>query len=92
MFVENIFTECKVFFVLFFFQVVSRGRILSHNTTDPFDGMFRSWSFRISPQMSPSARLIGYYIDDSGNAVADSVLLEVEDSLPTEVIKIPVFP
>ena len=42
--------------------------------------------------MSPSARLIGYYIDDNGNAVADSVLLEVEDSLPTEVIKIPVFP
>ena len=42
--------------------------------------------------MSPSARLIGYYIDDNGNAVADSILLEVEDSLPTEVIKIPVFP
>ena len=92
MFFENIFTECKVFCVLFFFQVVSRGRILSHHTTDPFDGNFKSWSLRISPQMSPSARLIGYYIDDKGNVVADSVLLEVEDSLPTEVIKIPVFP
>lgn len=89
---SKIYSLSVNFFVLFFFQVVSRGRILSHNTTDPFDGMFRSWSFRISPQMSPSARLIGYYIDDSGNAVADSVLLEVEDSLPTEVIKIPVFP
>ena len=67
--------------------MVSRGRILSHNTTDPFDGVFRSWSFRISPQMSPSARLIGYYIDDNGRVVADSILLDIEDSLPTEVIK-----
>ena len=87
MFFENIFTECEVFCVLFFFQVVSRGRILSHNTTDPFDGVFKSWSFRISPQMSPSARLIGYYIDDNGRVVADSILLDIEDSLPTEVIK-----
>ena len=77
----------KFFCVLFFFQVVSRGRILSHNTTDPFDGMYRSWSFRISPQMSPSARLIGYYIDDNGRVVADSILLDIEDSLPTEVIE-----
>ena len=84
---ENIFIECEVFCVLFFFQVVSRGRILSHNTTDPFDGVFKSWSFRISPQMSPSARLIGYYIDDNGRVVADSILLDIEDSLPTEVIK-----
>ena len=69
------------------FQVVSRGRILSHNTTDPFDGMLRSWSFRVTPQMSPSARLIGYYIDNKGRVVADSILLDIEDSLPTEVIK-----
>ena len=69
------------------FQVVSRGRILSHNTTDPFDGMIRSWSFRVTPQMSPSARLIGYYIDNNGRVVVDSILLDIEDSLPTEVIK-----
>ena len=35
--------------------------------------------------MSPSARLIAYYIGDNGGVVADSVLLEVEDSLPTKV-------
>ncbi|KAM7441116.1 hypothetical protein ABFA07_009760 [Porites harrisoni] len=67
------------------FAVVSRGRILSHNTTDPFDRMFRSWSFRVTPQMSPSARLIVYYIDNKGRVVADSILLDIEDSLPTEV-------
>ena len=37
--------------------------------------------------MSPSARLIGYYIDNKGRVVADSILLDIEDSLPTEVIK-----
>ncbi|CAH3019175.1 unnamed protein product [Porites evermanni] len=67
------------------FAVVSRGRILSHNTTDLFDGIFKSWSFRVTPQMSPSARLIGYYIDSNEKVVADSILLKVEDSLPTEV-------
>ena len=45
------------------FQVVSRGRILSHDTTDDFDGMFKSWSIHVTPEMSPSARLIAYYID-----------------------------
>ena len=67
--------------------MVSRGRILSHNTTDPSDMVFRNWSFRVTPQMSPSARLIVYYIDNSGRVVADSILLDIEDSLPTEVIK-----
>ena len=66
--------------------MVSRGRILSHNTTDRYDGMFKSWSFIVSSQMSPSARLIGYYIDNNERVVADSILLKVEDSLPTKVI------
>ena len=68
------------------FQVVSRGRILSHNTTNPSDAVFRSWSFRVTPQMSPSARLIGYFIDNNGRVVADSILLDIEGSLPAEVI------
>ncbi|XP_067056513.1 complement C3-like [Acropora muricata] len=67
------------------FAIVSRGRILSHSTTDSFDGMFKSWSFLVSPQMSPSARLIGYYIDNNERVVADSILLNIEDSLPSEV-------
>ena len=35
--------------------------------------------------MSPSARLIAYYIDKNERVVADSVLLKIEDELPTEV-------
>ena len=37
--------------------------------------------------MSPSARLISYYMDNNERVVADSILLEVEDSLPTKVTK-----
>ena len=36
--------------------------------------------------MSPSARLIGYYIDNGERVVADSILLNIEDTLPTKVI------
>ena len=67
---------------------MSRGRILSHNTTEPYGGVFKSWNLPVTPQMSPSARLIGYYIDDSKKVVADSILLKVEDTLPTKVIVI----
>lgn len=38
--------------------------------------------------MSPSARLIAYYIDSNERVVADSVLLKIEDKLPTEVTAI----
>ena len=47
--------------------------------------MFKSWSFRITSEMSPSARLIGYYIDSNERVVADSILLRIDDKLPTEV-------
>lgn len=67
--------------------MVSRGRILSHDTDIALNGgKSKTWQFFVTPQMSPSARLIGYYIDNNGNVVADSILLDVEDSLPTKVL------
>ena len=73
--------------------MVSRGRILSHNTTAVALNLGKSttWQFYVTPLMSPSARLIGYYIDNNGNVVADSILLDVKDSLPTKVLKVMVF-
>lgn len=50
--------------------------------------MFKSWNFRVTAEMSPSARLIAYYIDRNERVVADSVLLKIEDKLPTEVTAI----
>ena len=67
--------------------MVSRGRILSHSTIDSFDGVLKSWSLTVSTEMSPSARVIGYYIDSKDRVVADSILLKIEDSLPTKVMK-----
>ena len=54
------------------FAVVSRGRILSRDMIDDFDGMFKSWSICVIPGMSPSARLIAYYFDKNERLVADS--------------------
>ena len=69
--------------------MVSRGKILLHDTTEFFGGSHStSWSFRVSPEMSPSARLIGYYVDSNGLVVADSIELKIEDKLPTKVTKI----
>ncbi|PFX26602.1 cobra venom factor-like [Stylophora pistillata] len=74
---------------VFSFVVVSRGRILSHHTTevleDSFKSDIKSLSLHVTPEMSPSARLIVYYIDSSGRVVADSILLKVEEKLPTTV-------
>ncbi|KAL9988934.1 hypothetical protein ACROYT_G003430 [Oculina patagonica] len=71
---------------LFSYAVVSRGRILSHDTFDDnFKSIIKSWSFRVSPDMSPSARLIVYYFHSNGEVIADSILLKIEDSLPTKV-------
>ena len=69
-------------------QVVSRGKIFLHDTTQFFeDSSTTSWSFLVSPEMSPSARLIGYYIDSNGQVAADSIALKIEDKLPTKVAK-----
>ncbi|KAL9988941.1 hypothetical protein ACROYT_G003437 [Oculina patagonica] len=65
--------------------VVSRGRILFHYTIDSFDGVVKSWSFLVTPEMSPLARLIVYYIDSNERVVSDSILLKIEESLPTKV-------
>ncbi|XP_078359507.1 A.superbus venom factor 2-like [Oculina patagonica] len=71
---------------LFSYAVISRGRILSHDTFDDnFKSIIKSWSFRVSPDMSPSARLIVYYFHSNGEVIADSILLKIEDSLPTKV-------
>ena len=67
--------------------MVSRGRILSHKTVDSFDGPITTWSLLVSPEMSPSARLIGYFIDSNERVVADSILLDIEDKLPTKVME-----
>lgn len=67
--------------------MVSRGRILSHKTVDSFDGPITTWSLLVSPEMSPSARLIGYFIDNNERVVADSILLDIEDKLPTKVME-----
>lgn len=43
-------------------------------------------SIEATTEMSPSARLIGYYILDSPpEVVSDSILLDIQDQFPTKV-------
>lgn len=67
--------------------MVSRGQIISHNTIDSFDGIIRTLSLRVSSDMFPPARLIGYFFDSNERIVADSILLKIEDKLSTQVMK-----
>ena len=52
------------------FAVVSRGRILSRYTIHDFDGMLKSWSICVTPEMPPLARLIAYDFGKDERVVA----------------------
>ena len=47
--------------------------------------MISSFRFKILPEMSPSSRLVVFFIGENGEVVTDSVLLEIDDGLPNKV-------
>ncbi|XP_078346612.1 venom factor-like [Oculina patagonica] len=67
------------------FMVIARGRILSQWVKVQKVGVISSFRFRILPEMSPSSRLVAFFIGDDGEVVADSTLLEINDGLPNRV-------
>jgi uncharacterized protein with ATP-grasp and redox domains len=68
-------------------QVVSRGQIVYNATIDEKIGIITTIFFKVTAMMSPSARLVAYYVHDgTGEIVSDSILLEVEDEFPNQVI------
>jgi hypothetical protein len=78
-----------IFFFFYFFQVISHGKIVYSATIKKLLGIITTISFKITAMMSPSARLIAYYVSkEKGNVVvSDSILLEVEDQFPNPVIQ-----
>ena len=48
-------------------------------------GVLTTIRFQVTAMMSPSARMIVYYILDDGEIVADSTLLDVDDVFPNDV-------
>ena len=47
--------------------------------------MISSFRFKILSEMSPSSRLVVFFIGENGEVVTDSVLLEIDDGLPNKV-------
>lgn len=69
----------------FFHQVITRGRILRQWVKVQRVGVISSFRFKILPEMSPSSRLMVFFIGENGEVVTDSVLLEIDDGLPNKV-------
>ena len=66
-------------------QVVSRGQIIYQDTIVGELGIITTIRFKVTTTMSPSARLIAYYITGTGEVVVDSTLLDVEDKFDNDV-------
>ena len=66
-------------------QVVSRGRIVLQNSIVRELGILTTIRFQVTSTMSPSARLIVYYVARNGEIVTDSTLMDVNDKFTNDV-------
>ncbi|KTG43556.1 hypothetical protein cypCar_00007550 [Cyprinus carpio] len=60
-----------------YYMILSRGMLRSASSAA--SGSVVKISIRISPEMIPSFRVIAYYYDTNGDAIANSVWVDVED-------------
>ncbi|XP_076016733.1 complement C4-B [Genypterus blacodes] len=65
-----------------YYMVLSRGMIIKKGT---FTSDTKQLKLDITADMVPSFRLIGYYYDASGNIIADSLWIDVEDQCEIQV-------
>ncbi|XP_070581805.1 complement C3-like [Ptychodera flava] len=61
------------------YMVVTRGKITHQATVVKEAGVISTLSFRVTSEMSPSSRLIVYYINRQNEVVADALWLDIED-------------
>ena len=47
--------------------------------------MISGFRFRILPEMSPSSRLVAFFVGQDGEVIADSTLLKINNGLPNKV-------
>ncbi|XP_038567629.1 complement C4-B-like [Micropterus salmoides] len=66
-----------------YYMVLSRGILIKHGSLRI--GTSVKDNLQITPDMVPSFRLIGYYYDQHGNIVADSVWVDVRDECEIKV-------
>ncbi|XP_077986835.1 A.superbus venom factor 1-like [Glandiceps talaboti] len=61
------------------YYVITRGKITFQSTVVKEVGVITTLTFQVTPEMSPSSRLVVYYINNQNEVVADSVWLDIED-------------
>uniref|UniRef100_A0A8C1U0V1 Complement 4B (Chido blood group) n=1 Tax=Cyprinus carpio TaxID=7962 RepID=A0A8C1U0V1_CYPCA len=66
-----------------YYMILSRGMLRSASSAA--SGSVVKISIRISPEMIPSFRVIAYYYDTNGDAIANSVWVDVEDKCEGKV-------
>ncbi|XP_068695726.1 LOW QUALITY PROTEIN: venom factor-like [Montipora foliosa] len=67
------------------FMVIARGKILYQRIKVHSVGVISSFWFRILPEMSPSSRLVAFFVGQDGEVIADSTLIEINDGLPNKI-------
>lgn len=68
------------------FKVVSRGQIVLDKTINRAFGTITTLTFKVNSMMSPSARLVAYYISkETRKVISDSILLDIGDRFPNPV-------
>ena len=71
--------------LLLLLQVICRGKILYEKTQQRQDGILTTLHIRITSEMSPSFRLLVYYVKGNEEIVADSVWIDVVDQCQNPV-------
>ncbi|XP_024123084.2 complement C4-B isoform X1 [Oryzias melastigma] len=66
-----------------YYMILSRGNIIS--TGDVPFGVFVSKSLQITTAMVPSFRLVGYYYNNNGDIITDSIWVDVKDECEIQV-------
>ena len=76
------------FVIVDFIQVVVRGEIVYHRSVSVTVGVLTTLRILVTPQMSPSARLLVYYIRQTGGStevVDDAIWIDIKDECCNKV-------
>ncbi|KAK2565842.1 C3 and PZP-like alpha-2-macroglobulin domain-containing protein 8 [Acropora cervicornis] len=68
-----------------FLFVIARGKILYQQIKVRSVGVISGFRFRILPEMSPSSRLVAFFVGQDSEVIADSTLLKINNGLPNKI-------
>ena len=75
-------TQPMVYFV---YEIMGRGDVIFAQTLQAHKGTTHTFRFIATASMAPRARLIVYYVKDSGEIVADSLHFAIDGAIQNQV-------